>query len=155
MNEKPAKKQKARAARPKAAKSTTRKARSRKAARPKKLRNMSDVRRFFHRNETPIYFISATNFNLLGIDEWCRNFKFINFIDCYDGRHPNTFVPSEKAHPEFESIEDINAYLLEHKEVIDYIKSRGKKPKAAFLMFDERAEKICKELGAPPKTQSD
>ena len=95
----------------------------------------------------PIYFISATNFNLLGIDEWCRNFKFINYIDCYDGRHPNTFVPTERAHPEFDSIEDINAYLLEHKEVIDLIKSRGKKPKAAFLMFDERIEKICKETG--------
>ncbi len=116
-------------------------------SRPKKLRNISEVRRFFHRNETPIYFISATNFNLLGIDEWCRNFKFINYLDCYDGRHPNTFVPSEADHPEFESIEDINAYLLEHKEVIDFIKSRGKNAKAAFLMFDERVEKICKELG--------
>jgi hypothetical protein len=147
LNAKPAKKQKTRAARPKAAKNTPRKVSSKAAARPQKLRNISDVRRFFHRNETPIYFISATNFNLLGIDEWCRNFKYINFIDCYDGRHPNTFVPSEKAHPEFESIEDINAYLLEHKEVIDFIKSRGKKAKATFLMFDERAEKICKELG--------
>ena len=124
------------------------KATAKKAApRAKRLHNMSDVRRFFHRNEVPIYFISATNFNLLGIDEWCRNFKFISYIDCYDGRHPNTFVPTEQAHPEFDSIEDINAYLLEHKEVIDFIKSRGKNPKAAFLMFDERVEKICKELG--------
>lgn len=125
----------------KSAKSAARKPRR------KKLKNISEVRRFFHRNETPIYFISATNFNLLGIDEWCRNFKFINYLDCYDGRHPNTFVPTEADHPEFESIEDINAYLLEHKEVIDYIKSRGKGAKAAFLMFDERVEKICKEQG--------
>ena len=49
--------------------------------------------------------------------------------------------------PNSESIEDIVAYLLEHKEVIDYIKSKGGKPKAVFLMFDERVEKICKELG--------
>jgi hypothetical protein len=118
-----------------------------KKARAAKLKNISEVRRYFHRNETPIFFISATNFNLLGIDEWCRNFKYINFIDCYDGRHPNTFVPSEQDHPEFESIEDINAYLLEHKAVIDFMKSKGKKPKAVFLMFDERVEKICKELG--------
>jgi hypothetical protein len=111
------------------------------------LENISEVRRYFHRNQDPVFFISATNFNLLGIDEWCRNFKYINYIDCYDGRHPNTFVPSEQPHPEFESIEDINAYLLEHKEVIDFIKSRGGKPKAVFLMFDERVEKLCKELG--------
>ncbi len=131
---------------PAARKATAKKARA-KQARPAKLKNISEVRRYFHRNETPIFFISATNFNLLGIDEWCRNFKYINFIDCYDGRHPNTFVPSEQDHPEFESIEDINAYLLEHKEVIDFMKSKGKKPKAVFLMFDERVEKICRELG--------
>lgn len=131
---------------PAARKATAKKARA-KQARPAKLKNISEVRRYFHRNETPIFFISATNFNLLGIDEWCRNFKYINFIDCYDGRHPNTFIPSEQDHPEFESIEDINAYLLEHKEVIDFMKSKGKKPKAVFLMFDERVEKICRELG--------
>ncbi len=124
-------------------------AKKKPAKRAKKvhLKNISEVRRYFHRNEDPIFFISATNFNLLGIDEWCRNFHYINYIDCYDGRHPNTFVPSENAHPEFESIEDIVAYLLEHKEVIDFMKSKGKNPKAVFLMFDERVEKICKELG--------
>ena len=39
------------------------------------LKNISEIRRHFHRNEDPIYFVSATNFNLLGIDEWCKNFK--------------------------------------------------------------------------------
>lgn len=129
-----------------AKKTAPKKAATRKP-RPKKLKNISEIRRFFHRNEDPIFFISATNFNLLGIDEWCRNFKYICYIDCYDGRHPNVFVPNEAAHPEFESIEDIVAYLLEHKDVIDYVKSKGGKPKAVFLMFDKRVEKVCKELG--------
>lgn len=61
-----------------------------------KLKNISEVRRYFHRNEDPIFFISATNFNLLGIDEWCRNFRYINYIDCYDGRHPNAFIPTDR-----------------------------------------------------------
>ncbi len=113
----------------------------------KKLSGMSDIRRFFHRNETPIYFISATNFNLLGIDEWVRNFKYVCYIDCYDGRHPNTFVPSPAPHPEFESIEDINNYLLQHKEVLDTIKTRGGRPKAVFLMFDEKTEKLARAAG--------
>ena len=94
----------------------------------KKLTTISDVRLFFHRNERPIYFISATNFNLAGIDERVQHFKYINYIDCFDGRHPNVFVPKEAPHEEFESIEDINNYLLEHKEVVDYIKGRGGKP---------------------------
>jgi hypothetical protein len=136
---------------PKAAKAA-RSARSARSAQAPKLRGISDIRRFFHRNDTPIYFISATNFNLLGIDEWVRNFKFINYIDCFDGRQPNTFVPKQAPHREFESIEDFVNYLLAHKETADWIrfraKYRGNKPgKAVFLMFDERSEKLAKRLG--------
>ncbi len=114
----------------------------------KPLKNISEIRRFFHRNDQPIYFVSATNFNLLGLDEWVKNFKYINYIDCYDGRHPNVLVPSEAPHAEFTSIEDINNYLLGHKEVVDYIDERGGKPKFVFLMFDEKTEALAKELGA-------
>ena len=32
----------------------------------KKLKGVADIRRYFYKNETPIYFMSATNFNLLG-----------------------------------------------------------------------------------------
>jgi D-alanine-D-alanine ligase-like ATP-grasp enzyme len=122
-------------------------AKAKRAPAKKSLAGMSDIRRYFHRNDTPIFFISATNFNLLGMDEWCKKFKFINYLDCYDGRHPNTFVPQEIPHPEFESIEDINNYLLQHKEVLDYIKSFGGKPKACFLMFDEKTEELAKKAG--------
>lgn len=117
----------------------------------KVLKNISDIRSFFYRNETPIYFISATNFNLLGADEWIKGFKFICHIECFDGKHPNVFSPKiESPHDDFTSIEDINNYLLEHKEVVDYIKSRkvdGKAGKALFLMFDEKTEKLAETLG--------
>jgi hypothetical protein len=59
------------------------------------LRSVSDIRRFFHRNETPIYFISATNFNLLGAEEWVKGFKFICYMDCFDRQYPNVVVPNE------------------------------------------------------------
>ncbi len=112
------------------------------------LNGISDIRRFFYRNEVPIYFISATNFNLLGADEWIKSFKFICYIECFDGLHPNVFSPKEELpHEEFQSIEDINNYLLEHKEVVDYIKSRGAKGKALFLMFDGRTTELAKKLG--------
>lgn len=113
----------------------------------KKLNGMSDIRRYFHTDKTPIFFISPTNFNLLGMDEWSKNFRFISYIDCYDGRHPNTFVPSKIPHPEFESLEDINNYLLQNKEVQDYIKSFGRGGKVVFLMFNEETERLAKELG--------
>lgn len=113
----------------------------------KTIRNVSDLRVVMHRNERPIYFISATNFNLIGIDQWVRNFRFISYIDCYDGRHPKALVPQKVPHGEFSSIEDINNYLLQHKDVIDVIQRRGGKPVATFLMFDEKTEAICKDIG--------
>lgn len=110
------------------------------------VRNVADLRVLMHRNERPIYFASATNFNLLGIDDWVRNFRFVCYIDSFDGRHPNVFVPSKLPHAEFQSIEEINNYLLQHKEVIDYIGKRGGKPAATFLMFDNTTEDICRDL---------
>ncbi len=115
------------------------------------LKGVPDIRRFFYKNETPIYFISATNFNLLGADEWIKGFKFICHIECFSGLHPNVFSPKvEVPHDEFQSIEDINNYLLQHPEVQEYIKLRkkgGKAGKVMFLMFDEKTEKLAKKLG--------
>lgn len=115
------------------------------------LDGVSDIRRYFHKNELPIYFISATNFNLLGADEWIKNFKYISHIECFDGQHPNVFKPqAEMPHDDFESLEDINNYLLQHPEVQNHIKVRevnGKAGKALFLMFDEKTEKLAKKLG--------
>ncbi|MBX2982546.1 MAG: biotin carboxylase [Flavobacteriales bacterium] len=126
------------------------------ADKPKLLRGLPDIRRFFYRNEVPIYFISATSFNVLGADEWIKSFRFITYIDCFDGLHPSSFTPQEELpHEEFQSIEDINNYLLEHKEVHDFIEKRraasplkrGKAGKAMFLMFDEKTEKLARKLG--------
>ena len=112
--------------------------------------SISDVRRFFCRNQRPIYYISATNFNLQGMDEWVANFRSICHVDCFDGRHPNVFVPRERPHDPFASIEDVNNYLLRHPDVVDFIKVRGDKcgkPVAVFLMFDQRTEELCNDLG--------
>ncbi|MEO8476987.1 MAG: biotin carboxylase [Actinomycetota bacterium] len=118
--------------------------RARPGAEP--LRGIPAIRHFFRTNETPIYFVSATAFNLLGIDRWVRNFRFINYFDSFDGAHPNVFVPSEREPRAFESIEEICNYLLSHKEVIDYV---GRRPagRVAFLMFDEETEALAAELG--------
>ena len=111
------------------------------------LHGISDIRRYFYRNHEPYYFISGTNFNLMNTDEWVRNFKFINFIDCFDGTHPNVFSPKQRTDRVFQSLEEIVNWLLEHKETRDYIHARGPGGKAVFLFFDEKTEELCKELG--------
>ncbi len=96
------------------------------------LRGISEIRRFFRTNDVPIWFVSATAFNLLGIDRWVRRFTYVNYYDSFDGTHPNVFVPTHHAPPTFDSIEEINAYLLSHKEVIDRIGTAGGGGKAAL-----------------------
>lgn len=120
-----------------------------------KLKSISDIRNFFRNNEKPMFFISPTNFNLIGINEWVKNFNYIYYIDSYNGNHPSGFAPIEDQNSQFNSIEnyrsgqrevvDYNNYLLSNSQVIDYIKSFGKNPVALFLMFDENTEKLCQE----------
>jgi len=112
----------------------------------RKLNGISEIRSFFYQNDKPIYFVSATCFNLLGMDDWVRKFKFVNYIDTFDGMHPSVFVPSGKPDKEFQSIEEINNYLLAHPEVKEFVAHNGE-GQAAFLFFDEESEKLCKDLG--------
>ncbi len=127
------------------------KAPSKKTSATPVLNGIADIRRYFYKNEIPLYFISATNFNMLGADEWIKGFKFICHIECFDGKHPNVFSPKEEIpHDDFTSIEDINNYLLQHPEVQDYLTTRKKGKtvgKVMFLMFDEKTEKLAKKLG--------
>ncbi|MBY2925971.1 biotin carboxylase [Rhizobium leguminosarum] len=109
--------------------------------------DIAELRLFMLRNERPIYFISASLFNLMGIDEWVGSFKFISYIDPFDGRHPDVFVPSKIPGFKPKSIEDITNHLLQHPEVIDYISRRGGRPGIVCLMFNEKTEEICKKLG--------
>lgn len=110
------------------------------------LRGMSDIRRFFFRNEVPYYFVSATPFNLLGMDEWVRRFHYVNLIDCFDGHHPHVLVPA-KTDRVFQSIEEITNHLLQHKQFADLLERNGPGGRAVFLMFDQATERICEELG--------
>ncbi len=61
-----------------------------------KITSIADVRRYFLNNKEPVYFISATNFNLLGIGDWVGSFRHINYIDCFEGKQRNVFVPKQK-----------------------------------------------------------
>ncbi len=124
---------------------------SNQVSQQKTLNGVEEIKAYFKSNETPIYFLSATNFNLLGIDEWVNNFKYISHIDSFNGQHPNLFSPKEEVpHDDFQSIEDINNYLLQHPEVVSVIRSRSVTPKTGkviFLMFDEKTEALASKIG--------
>jgi hypothetical protein len=111
-----------------------------------KLTSLSDIYGFFRRNQTPIYFLSPTAYNLMGLGRWINRFEYINFFDSFDGTHPKVTVPREHGPHEFRSIEDVNNYLLRHKEVRARIAERGQ-GLMLLVMFDEETEKLGRELG--------
>ncbi|MGP8000693.1 MAG: biotin carboxylase [Streptosporangiaceae bacterium] len=123
----------------------------RAAGRSGPLRNVSEMRHFFRTNDTPIYFVGATPFNLLGMDRWIRNFSYITYYDGWDGAHPRVFTPRHKPYLEFGSGEEVNNWLLENAEVRAFIARRRLgsrvRPKIAMVFFDEETERICDELG--------
>ncbi|MSP83841.1 MAG: hypothetical protein EXQ94_13240 [Alphaproteobacteria bacterium] len=59
------------------------------------LRGLTDIYAFFRTNPTPIYFLSPTPYNILGLDRWINRFEYINFFDFFDGRHPKVLTPRE------------------------------------------------------------
>ncbi len=114
---------------------------------PARLRGVSALREYFRTNQRPIYFVSPTAFNLLGINRWVRQFRYLCYYDSFDGGHPNVFVPADRRAPEFDSIEDICNYLLRHPEVRSLVRSGGPGGLVTFVMFDEQTEALAAEIG--------
>ncbi|MEH6576546.1 MAG: biotin carboxylase [Amphritea sp.] len=112
----------------------------------KKLIGLSDIYRFFRKNQTPIYFISPTAYNVLGLGQWVQSFKYVTYFDSFDGEHFRVTNPELNGEREFQSMEDMVNYLLSHKETIDLIEANGK-GKLLTVMFDEKTEQIADSLG--------
>ena len=81
------------------------------------LRNISEIRTFFRTNEPPIYFVGPTAFNLLGIDRWVRNFRYIVYYDSWDGSTRGCSRRRRSTTSRSTSGEEINNYLLRDPEV--------------------------------------
>jgi hypothetical protein len=111
------------------------------------LRGISQIRGFLRTNRHPVYFVSPTAFNLLGIDRWVRSFFYVNWMDSFDGNHPRVFVPGDRSGYEFSSMEDVCNALLAHPEVRAWSERHGPRPKVCFVMFDEASERLVADAG--------
>jgi hypothetical protein len=111
------------------------------------LRGISQIRGFLRTNPQPVYFVSPTAFNLLGIDRWVRSFFYVNWMDSFDGNHPRVFVPSDRAGYEFTSMEDVCNALVAHPEVKAWSQRHGSRPRVCFVMFDEVTERLVADAG--------
>jgi biotin carboxylase len=113
----------------------------------RRLCGISDIRAFFHTNTVPLYFISPTPFNLLGIDRWVRNFFYLNYFDSFEGAHSRVFVPRRRDRIDFDSMGDVCNHLLGDPETLDFIARRGPGGKACFVMLDEETQALARQAG--------
>jgi biotin carboxylase len=111
------------------------------------LNGLSEIRAFFHTNTVPLYFISPTPFNLLGIDRWVRNFFYLNYFDSFEGAHSRVFVPRRRDRIEFDCMGDVCNHLLGDPETLEFIARRGPGGKACFVMLDEQTQALARQAG--------
>ena len=74
----------------------TQKSKSTRARRKSKgptLTSLSDIYQYFRENTSPLYFVSPTAYNLLGIDEWIGAFRYVTYFDSFKGGHSRNFSP--------------------------------------------------------------
>jgi biotin carboxylase len=113
------------------------------------LNGLSDIRSFFQQDPTPVWWVCATPYTLLGMDEWVRGFRWVSHADCFDGAHPRVFTPRGRKNAEvfpYETLEAMNAGLLSMPHVQAHIRARGP-GRLAMLQFDEEGEQLAKDLG--------
>lgn len=108
------------------------------------------MRTFFRTNEQPIFFISPTAFNLLGIDRWVRGFEYIVYHDSWDGAHPRVFCPStvpmSSSRAARRSSTTCCATQRCRASSNPALRGTGLRPMVAMVFFDEETEQICEEL---------
>lgn len=118
------------------------------------LRSVDDIRHYFAHSTRQYYFISATNFNMIGMHHWVRGWHNINMLDCFDGTHPASTIVKDDHSRLFGGIEDVNHYLMDSPAVQTLLgQARQRRDEhrradqALFLFFDPELEKRCRDLG--------
>jgi len=112
-----------------------------------KLNGLTDIYKFFRTYQKPIYFVSATPFNILGLGQLVPTLRYINYFDCFDGVHHRIVTPRDRGAPEFTCLEDVVNYLLVNKENHDYFAKQEQDGHMLAVMFNEKTEQIAKEMG--------
>ncbi len=112
----------------------------------KKLNGLADIYKFFRTNKKPIYFVSASPLNILGLGQFIPSLRYITYFDCFDGVHHRVFTPRERLNPEFTSLEDVVNYLLTHQETQDFMGTQAAGGYMLAVMFDDETQKLARKL---------
>lgn len=121
------------------------------AARPiEPLRTLDEVKAYLAESPQPVFYLSRSATNLLGVDRAVGGFRYITLHDSWDGAHPRNFSPTNV--PRLEPRGNINIvnWMLQNPQVQQHIAEHtpeGYTPQVVIAMFDESTERLCAELG--------
>lgn len=121
-------------------------ARAPRRRRPK-LRGVVVVREALLASTTPVFFVGATPFNLLGLDRWVGGLGFISLVDPFDGSHPAVFSPTEPPADDLTTGAAVTNHLLRHPEVQAHLELQEGTPAITTVYADEQTEQLCADLG--------
>ena len=111
-----------------------------------KLTSLSDIYRFFRTLETPIYFVSGTPFNLLGLGQHVPSLHYVNYFDCFDGHHYRVCTPEGASEDQFTCMEDVVNHLMGHPQFKELIEEKGR-GLMTTVMFNKETEVLAEKLG--------
>ncbi len=117
------------------------------ARRRRRLRGIAEIRSFLRTNTTPVFVVSPTPFNLLGLERWIHDLYFLVYYDPFDGAHPRVFAPPRDGWREFRSVEEIERAVLAHPDVAAFVAARGPGGRALLLGPDAESERLATEIG--------
>lgn len=115
-----------------------------------KLTDYESIKNYFKASNQHYLFVSPTGFNVLGMDNWVRNWKNINLIDVFDGEAESVILPEASQFPVFDSVEEVNEFLINQSTTMDFLKSlkRSEVVNVLFLFFSTDLEALCSSIRA-------
>ena len=109
------------------------------------LKAIKKIKDLFLNNKKSYYFISPTNFNLIDIHNWVKGWTNINYIDCFDSKASQCFIPIQEDFRSFESMEEINEFLLGHVSTQKLIMNNSN-GSIVYLFFNKALAKFIWKL---------
>ena len=108
------------------------------------------LRDFLSTSPEPVFYVSRSATNLLGLERFVPHFYFITFEDSWSGRHPANFTPQRMPLRKPRGNVGMVNWLLSNPEVSAFIAAKtpaGATPNIVIASFDEESEALCAERG--------
>ena len=114
------------------------------------LRSLAEITTFLANSPQPIFYLSRSATNLLGLDRVSGGFHYVTLSDSWDGAHPRSFSPTNVPAIAPRGNIAVANWLLKNDQVQAYIAANtpaGYRPQIVIAMFDRVTEQLCDSLG--------